>query len=163
MLCNRQGPALSLERGRHPFFRSYGTNLPNSLALVLLPRLGFLCQGHLSLELFGEAFWTGLQSQKSSCTGSWYGLAGSFPPLFSGARGFGPTLSGYSPLGRMLLVTRLLRPGRVNHPLEWWAFASTPSMRPTPATALLSPSLFDIAQFVSASVKWRTCVAARTR
>ena len=37
----------SEEESRHPLFRSYGTILPNSLALVLLPRLGLLCQGHL--------------------------------------------------------------------------------------------------------------------
>ena len=38
---------LSLKRCRHPFFRRYGTILPNSLASVLLSRLGFCCQGHL--------------------------------------------------------------------------------------------------------------------
>ena len=37
----------SEEESRHPLFLSYGTILPNSLALVLLPRLGLLCQGHL--------------------------------------------------------------------------------------------------------------------
>ena len=32
---------------RHPFSRSYGANLPSSLARVTPPRLGLLTQGHL--------------------------------------------------------------------------------------------------------------------
>ena len=34
-------------RDRHPFYRSYGANLPNSLARCVPTRLGLLTQGHL--------------------------------------------------------------------------------------------------------------------
>src|SRR3989344_4161647 len=36
-----------MEECRQPLSRSYGPRLPNSLALIILPRLGLFCQDHL--------------------------------------------------------------------------------------------------------------------
>ncbi len=41
------GPRGIPQDRRHPFSRSYGANLPSSLARVTPPRLGLLTQGHL--------------------------------------------------------------------------------------------------------------------
>jgi len=80
---------LPLQDCRHPFYRRYGANLPNSLGRVLPVRRRLLSD--------------------PTCAGSRYGLGGSFLPAFSRAPGIGRTAhkGSSSRLYPLLLITRL--------------------------------------------------------
>lgn len=83
------GPRGMPQDRRHPFSRSYGANLPSSLAWVTPPRLGLFTQGHLCR--FSVRAW------------------GSFPAPFSRAPGVGGTrlTAGPSRLHPLLAMTAL--------------------------------------------------------
>ena len=85
------------DKRRHPLSRSYWARLPNSLALVILPRLSIFCQG--------------------TCTGSWYGLSTGLQHHFHGQLDLTHSCE-FSELELVLLVTRLPSPGFFKHPLR---------------------------------------------